>query len=36
MVELTGLMPADTNTPMAIDAAARVVRDTPRLTEAVH
>jgi hypothetical protein len=36
MVELAGLMPADANMPAAIDAAARVVRDTPRLTEAVH
>jgi hypothetical protein len=36
VVELAGLMSADTNTPTAIDAAARVVRDTPRFTEAVH
>jgi hypothetical protein len=35
MVELAGLMPADANEPLAIDAAARAVRDTPRLTEAV-
>jgi hypothetical protein len=36
IVELTGLMPADANQLAAIDAAARVVRDTPRLTKAVH
>jgi hypothetical protein len=36
VVELAGLMPADANPPAAIDAAARVVRDTPRLTKAVH
>jgi hypothetical protein len=36
VVELAGLMPADANTPAAIDAAARVVRDTPRFTEAVY
>jgi hypothetical protein len=36
VVELAGLMPADANPPAAIDAAALVVRDTPRLTEAVH
>jgi hypothetical protein len=36
MVELAGLMPADANPPAAIDAAALVVRDTPRLTKAVH
>jgi hypothetical protein len=35
VVELAGLMPA-ANTPAAIDAAALVVRDAPRLTEAVH
>jgi hypothetical protein len=35
VVELAGLMPADANQATAIDAAARVVRDTPRLTEAV-
>jgi hypothetical protein len=35
VVELAGLMPA-ANAPAAIDAAALVVRDTPRLTEAVH
>jgi len=29
-------MPADANPPAAIDAAARTVRDTPCLTEAVH
>jgi hypothetical protein len=36
VVELAGLMPADANPPAAIDAAARVARDTPRLTKAVH
>jgi hypothetical protein len=36
LVELAGLMPADANPQAAIDAAARVVRDTPRLTKAVH
>ncbi len=36
VVELAGLMPADTNPPAAIDAVALVVRDTPRLTKAVH
>jgi hypothetical protein len=36
VVELAGLMPADANPPAAIDAAALVVRDTPRLTKAVH
>jgi hypothetical protein len=36
VVELAGLMPADANPPAAIDAAALVVRDTPRLTTAVH
>ncbi len=36
LVELAGLMPADANPPAAIDAAALVVRDTPRLTKAVH
>jgi hypothetical protein len=36
IVELTGLMPADANQLAAIDAAACVVRDTPRLTKAVH
>jgi hypothetical protein len=36
VVELAGLMPTDTNPPAAIDAAALVVRDTPRLTKAVH
>ncbi len=36
VVELAGLMPAGANPPAAIDAAALVVRDTPRLTKAVH
>jgi hypothetical protein len=36
VLELAGLMPADANQATAIDAAARVVRDTPRLTEAVR
>jgi len=36
MVELAGLMPADAIPPAAIDAAALVVRDTPRLTKAVR
>jgi hypothetical protein len=36
VVELAGLMPADVNPPKAIDAAALVVRDTPRLTKAAH
>jgi hypothetical protein len=35
VVELAGLMPADAKEATAIDAAARVVRDTPRLTKAV-
>jgi len=35
VVELAGLMPEDAS-PAAIDAAAGVVRDTPRLTAAVH
>jgi hypothetical protein len=36
VVELAGLMQADADPPAAIDAAARMVRDTPRFTEAVH
>lgn len=36
VVELAGVMPDDANEPAAIDAAARAVRDTPRLTKAVH
>lgn len=36
VVELAGLMPVDANTPAATNAAARVVRDTPRFTEAVY
>jgi hypothetical protein len=35
VVELAGLIPADAS-PAAIDAAAGVVRDTPRLTAAVN
>jgi hypothetical protein len=36
VVEMTGLMPADADLPAAIDAPARVVRDTQCLTKAVH
>ena len=36
VVELAGLMPADASPSAAIDAAALVVRDTPRMTKAVH
>jgi hypothetical protein len=36
VVELAGLMPDDASPPEAIDAAALVVRDTPRLTTAVR
>jgi hypothetical protein len=36
VVELAGLMAAGANQPSAIDAAALVVRDTPRMTKAVH
>lgn len=36
VVELAALMPADANLPAATDAAALVVRDTPRLTAAVR
>jgi hypothetical protein len=36
VVQLAGLMPADANQLAAIDEAARVVRDTPRLTKAVR
>jgi len=36
VVDLAGLMPADANPSAAIDEAALVVRDTPRLTKAVH
>jgi hypothetical protein len=36
VVELAGLMPADVNQATVIDAAARVVRDTPRLTKVVR
>jgi hypothetical protein len=36
VVELAGLVQADADTPAAIDAAACVVRDTSRFTEAVH
>src|SRR5271154_3987785 len=35
-VDLAGLMPADANSATAIDEAALVVRDTPRLTKGVH
>jgi hypothetical protein len=35
MVELAGLMPAE-HPPAAVDAAARVVHDTPRLSKAIH
>jgi hypothetical protein len=36
VVELTGLMAPDANRPAAIDEAALLARDTPRLTRAVH
>jgi hypothetical protein len=36
VVELAGLMPADAHPPAAVDAAAGTVRDTPRLTKAIH
>jgi hypothetical protein len=36
VVELTGMMPTGASPPAAIDAAALVVRDTPRFTSAVH
>ena len=36
LVELTGLTPAEANSSAALDAATLVVRDTPRLTQAVH
>jgi len=36
VLQLAGLMPADANELIAVDAAALVVRDTARLTEAVH
>jgi hypothetical protein len=36
VVELAGLMPADAHPPAAVDAAASMVRDTPRLTRAIH
>jgi hypothetical protein len=36
VVDLAGLMPADANPATAIDEAARVVRDTPRVTSAVR
>jgi hypothetical protein len=35
-MELAGLMPSDAITPVAIDAGARVVRDTPRLAAAIR
>jgi hypothetical protein len=34
--ELGGLMPADTHTAAVLDAGSRIVRDTPRLTNAVQ
>ena len=34
--ELAGLMPAATHSAASIDAGARAVRDTPRLTEAIR
>ena len=36
VVELAGLTPAEASPPAAIDAAALLVRDTPRLAKAVH
>jgi hypothetical protein len=36
VVQLAGLMPGDADPSAAIDGAALVVRDTPRLTKAVH
>jgi hypothetical protein len=36
VMELAGLLPADANPLAATDAAALVVRDTPRLTKAVY
>jgi hypothetical protein len=36
VAELAGLMPPDASPPAAIDAAALAVRDTSRLTKAVH
>jgi hypothetical protein len=36
VVDLAGLMPADASELAPIEAAARVVRDTPRMTKAVH
>jgi hypothetical protein len=36
MLELAGLMPADANEPAAMSTAAGIVRDTPRMTEAIH
>ena len=36
MLELADLMPADANEPAAMAAAAEIVRDTPRMTEAIH
>ena len=35
-VELAGLTPAETDSSTALEAAAAVVHDTPRLTKAVH
>ena len=36
VMELAGLMPADAHTTASMDAAARAVRDTPRLAEAIR
>jgi hypothetical protein len=36
VMELAGLMPADAYTTASMDAAARAVRDTPRLAEAIR
>ena len=36
VLDLTGLMPTNANPSAAIDEAALVVRDTPRLTKAAH
>jgi len=36
VTELAGMMPSDGQTPASMDAAARAVRDTPRLAEAIR
>ncbi len=36
VTELAGMMPSDAQTPASMDAAARAVRDTPRLAEAIR